>query len=116
MREPIVWACKEQVTRSAVGPIAMDYSPAEGYGELRFITRTDMPMHASATIREVWEEDVAVFVAQYDPATDYIITTGQPTAIFAIGWALGKAGKTPRFLVWRREDNHYRILDCLQAA
>jgi len=38
------------------------------------------------------------------------VTTGQPTAIFAVGWALGRAGKVPRFLVWRREENRYRVL------
>lgn len=110
MNKSTVWACKEQVTRSHMGPVAMDYSPAESYGELKFITRTDMPMHANSTIREVWNDDVAEFVRQYNPETDYIITTGQPTAIFAIGHALGLSNKTPRFLVWRREDNHYRIL------
>lgn len=110
MKKPVVWACKEQVTRNPVGVNAMDYSPAAAYGELRFITRTDLPMHASSTIRKVWEDDVAKFVEQYDPMTDYIIATGQPSAIFAMGHALGLVKKTPRFLVWRREDNHYRVL------
>lgn len=111
MNKPTVWACKEQVTRTALGPAAMDYSPAEGYGELKFITRTDLPMHADSTIREVWEEDVKNFITQYNPETDYIITTGQPTAIFAMGFALGRVNKVPRFLVWRREDNAYRVLN-----
>jgi len=110
MKTATVWACKEQVTRSSIGVTAMDYSPAESYGKLRFITRTDLPMHANSTIREVWEDDVAEFVKEYNPATDYIIATGQPSAIFAMGHALGLVNKTPRFLVWRREDNHYRVL------
>lgn len=112
MNKPIVWACKEQVTRDRhMGTTPMDYSPAEKYGQLRFITRTDLPMHPDSTIREVWEQDVAEFVRQYNPDTDFIITTGQPTAIFAMGHALGLVKKTPRFLVWRREDNAYRILN-----
>jgi len=114
MNKPIVWACKEQVTRGALGPVAMDYSPAEGYGELRFITRTDLPFHGDSTIRNVWCDDVQTFVEQYNPETDYVITTGQPAAIFAMGFALGRANKTPRFLVWRREDNCYRVLNLLQ--
>lgn len=109
-KNAIVWACKEQTVRNSTGAVPMDYAPAESYGELRFITRTDMPMHANSTVRDVWENDVAEFVREYNPDTDFIITTGQPTAIFAIGHALGKSGKAPRFLVWRREDNHYRIL------
>lgn len=111
MSKSTVWACKEQVTRSSVGVTAMDFSPAEAYGQLKFITRTDLPFHADSTIRSVWNDDVAEFAAQYNPATDYIITTGQPAAIFAMGFALGRVNKIPRFLVWRREDNHYRVLN-----
>lgn len=114
MSKSTVWACKEQVTRTSIGATAMDYTPAEAYGELKFITRTDLPGHADSSVRRVWEDDVASFVEQYDPETDYIITTGQPAAIFAMGWALGRVQKTPRFLVWRREDNHYRVLNLLQ--
>ncbi len=115
MNQPTVWACKEQVTRTGVGVTAMDYSPAEAYGQLKFITRTDLPFHADSTIRNVWADDVQTFVEQYNPETDYIITTGQPAAIFAMGFALGRVNKTPRFLVWRREDNHYRVLNLLQS-
>lgn len=111
MSKPTVWACKEQVTRNAVGVSAMDYSPAEAYGELKFITRTDLPFHADSTIRTVWEDDVNKFITEYNPNTDYIITTGQPAAIFAMGYALGRVNKMPRFLVWRREDNAYRVLN-----
>ena len=109
--KPIVWAIKEQVVRDAVAHRAMDYSPAECYGDLKFVTRADMPFHANSSVRDVWDDDVATFVRQYNEDTDFIIATGQPTAIFAIGCALGQAGKAPRFLVWKREDNHYRILD-----
>jgi hypothetical protein len=111
MNKPTVWACKEQVTRNMTGVTAMDFSPAEAYGELRFITRTDLPFHADSTIRAVWEDDVNEFVKNYNPVTDYIITTGQPSAIFAMGFALGRVNKMPRFLVWRREDNAYRVLN-----
>lgn len=108
MPKAIVWSCKEQST--------MDYFTAEQYGELKFITTVDMPLFLNSTRREIWDKEVAHFVAAYDENTDFIITTGQPTAIFAIGVALGKASKVPRFLVWRREDNHYRILDCRRDA
>lgn len=102
MNQSKVWVVKEQGT--------MDFSPAEQYGQLQFITRADIPLYENSTSREIWEADVAKFVAAYNPLTDFIIPTGQPAAIMAIGHALGVAGKTPRFLVWRREDNHYRIL------
>lgn len=111
MNKPIVWVVKEQVVRGAIGANAMDYSPAMAYGDIEFITRNDMPTHPNSSIRDVWSNDVAKFVTAYDPSKDFIITTGQPTAIFAVGHALGVAGKSPRYLVWRREDNRYRVLD-----
>lgn len=116
MNKPIVWACKEQVTRSPTGPVPMDYSTAENFGELRFVTRHDLPMHIGSTMAEVWVADVTEFVEKYDPMTDFIIVTGQPAAIFAIGYYLGLAGKPPRFLQWKREENCYRVMNSLNFA
>lgn len=111
MNKPIVWVIKEQVVRGIVGSNAMDYTPAMVYGDIEFITRNDMPLHPHSSVRTVWEEDVAKFVVRYDDSKDFIVTTGQPTAIFAVGHALGNSNKSPRYLVWQREDNRYRVLD-----
>jgi hypothetical protein len=108
MKKPIVWICKEQSRGS--GNI-MDFTPAMAYGEIQFITRSDLPLYPDSGIRMKWHGDVDDFVAKYDPSCDLIVTTGQPTSIFAIGHALGKAGKAPRYLVWRREDNRYRVFE-----
>ncbi len=111
MQKPIVFIIKEQMLRDPTGSNPMDYSPAMAYGDIEFITRSDMPLHPHSTVRMSWDDDVARFVEAYEPSRDFIITTGQPTAIFAVGHALGMAGKLPRFLVWRREENRYRVLD-----
>ena len=111
MKRPTVWIIKEQSVRSSTGSEAMDYSPAMAYGEIEFITHQDMPLYPRSSVQMNWDLDVAVFVRQYDPLTDFIITTGSPTAIFAVGHQLGLAGKAPRYLVWRREENRYRVLD-----
>jgi len=108
---PIVWVIKEQMVRNDLGSNPMDYSPAMAYGEIEFITRTDMPLHPKSQVQLNWDEDVQKFAGKYDPEVDFIIATGQPTAIFAVGHALGLLNKTPRYLVWRREDNHYRVLE-----
>ena len=112
MIRPIVWVIKEQVSQGN----AMDYSPAMMYGDLKFITRSDMPLHPHSSVQSVWSEDVARFVEEYDESRDFVITTGQPTAIFAVGHALGLARKIPRYLVWRREENRYRVLDVATAT
>ena len=105
-----VWIVKEQVIRGEAGPALMDYSPALEFGDLEFITTHDMPMYQKSTVQENWNADVTRFARAYDPDSDYIVTTGQPTAIFMVGWVLGMAQKAPRFLVWRREENRYRPL------
>lgn len=106
-----VFIIKEQVIRGDTGPIVMDYSAAMQFGELQFITSHDMPMYGKSSVLDMWNEDVKRFVDEYDEYADYIVTTGQPTAIFGIGWALGVAEKTPRFLVWRREEGRYRVVN-----
>ena len=111
MKRPTVWIIKEQSVRSSTGSEVMDYSPAMAYGEIEFITHQDMPLYPRSSVLMNWDLDVAAFVRQYEPLTDFIITTGQPTAIFAVGHQLGLAGKSPRYLVWRREENRYRVLD-----
>lgn len=106
-----VWIVKEQVIRGDTGPIVMDYSAAMQFGELEFITAHDMPLYGRSSVQDVWNDDVQHFVKQYNEFEDYVVTTGQPAAIFAVGWALGATHKTPRFLVWRREEGKYRVVN-----
>lgn len=108
MNNPVVYICKEQMIRSEIGPVPMDFTPAMEFGDIEFITTHDIPLYAKSNVQRSWDADVEKFVENYDDTRDFIITTGQPTAIFAIGHRLGVAGKTPRFLVWRREENRYR--------
>jgi hypothetical protein len=109
MNKPKVWVIKEQMLRGDIGPIPMDYSKALGFGDLHFITTHDLPVYGRSSVQDQWKTDVVKFVHEYDEMADYIITTGQPMAILMVGWIMGRAGKVPRFLVWRREENRYRI-------
>lgn len=113
MLPPKIFIIKEQMVRNEVGSVPMDYSRAQDYGDLEFITLHDLPMYSGrSSTQEAWNEDVIRFVKMYDPARDFIITTGQPAAIFMVGWILGAMDpvKIPRFLVWRREEGRYRPL------
>jgi hypothetical protein len=113
---PKVFVIKEQVRRTEIGNEPMDYSPAMMYGDIEFITKTDMPSYPNSSVQMNWDIDVARFVEAYDPSCDLIITTGQPTAIFAVGHALGLVKKSPRFLVWRRDENQYRVLNHVSSV
>jgi hypothetical protein len=108
MNKPVVYVIKEQVNG---GANAFDYSPAMLYGDIEFVTRSDIPFHPGSSLTSIWAQDVIKFTEKYDPSRDFIVATGQPTAIFAVGYALGLAGKCPRYLIWRREDNRYRVLE-----
>lgn len=108
---PIVWVIKEQVRRGDTGPEVIDYSAALQFGDLEFITKHDIPLYNGSTVGEQWVNNVAEWVQQYDDEKDYIITTGQPIAIFLTGFMLSAARKAPRFLVWRREHGAYVPFD-----
>lgn len=112
---PVVWVIKEQMMRDEIGSVPVDYSPAMRYGEIRFITQFDFPMHPNSQIAATWIRDVAKFCAHYDDSSDYVICTGQPTAMFLVGYLLGLHKKIPRFLVWRRQENVYRPIEHLSA-
>lgn len=112
MNKPTCWVIKEQMLRG-IGdstPVPVDYSPAMEFGDIDFITSHDMPMYGRSTVQTAWNQDVQRFVNKFDEGQDYIITTGQPMAILCVGYALGVVGKKPRFLVWRREENRYRVV------
>jgi len=109
--KPIVFVIKEQMLRNATGSNVTDYSPALKYGDLKFVTNSDIPLYPGSSVQLNWDSDVRSFIGVYDPTKDYIIATGSPTAIFEVGYRLGLAKKAPRFLVWRREDNEYRVLE-----
>ena len=111
MNTPKVWIVKEQMRRTEIGTEPMDYSAASPYGEICFITRHDMPAYPKSSVAMQWYKDVKEFTQRYDASRDFIVATGQPTAIFNLGWLLGMAGKLPRYLIWRREDNRYQVVD-----
>lgn len=111
MRKPIVWIVKEQVARNESGSSPMDYSPALEFGDIEFITMHDVPLYGKGAVMDQWFRDAQVFVHKYDPMIDFIVPTGQPMAIFLMGVVLGYTGKPPRFLVWRREENRYRVVN-----
>lgn len=107
---PIVWILKEQVRRGLTGSEAMDYTPAMRWGEIKFVTDFDVPLHPGGTVMGKWAHQVRQFVEQFDPAIDFIVPTGQPVAMVLIGYILGATAKLDggiQFLVWRREENTY---------
>lgn len=93
----------------------MDYTPAYQYGDVRFITESDLPLHRDSTVAKNWLMDVLKFAKEFDVETDYIVLTGQPLAIYMVGALLAGLDKCPKILVWRREQGQYVVFDPLQT-
>lgn len=110
MKKPTVWVVKEQMMRGDLSSVAMDYGPAMMFGDLQFITHQDMPLHPGSSVQQVWDSEVDRFAREFNPQLDFVIPTGQPMAILCVGWWLGMVGKTPRFLIWRPQENQYRVV------
>lgn len=106
---PTVWVLKEQVINGSTGSRPMDYTPAYEYGDVRFITEFDLPLHPNSTVAKSWYESVMAFIQEFDPTHDFVITTGQPLAIFMLGMVMGTLGVVPNVLVWKREQNRYVV-------
>lgn len=119
MRKPIVWIVKEQVRRIQTGVEVMDYTPAMKYGELRFITNFDPPSHVQkSSLMEAWGKAVKSFLDEFDPRIDFLIASGQPTAMMLVAYMIGLhhgTGNQPRFLLWRREEGMYLPYDPLPS-
>lgn len=116
-RRPIVWVVKEQVLRGPTGPVPMDYTSAYRYGDVEFVTRSDLPLtRGESSLKDQWTASVRDFLRRYDAECDFIVLTGSPLAIFLLGVVIGSVGPTarPKVLVWRRETDQYVPFDSLE--
>jgi len=106
---PTVWVVKEQIKTGSQGSSPMDYTPAYEYGDVKFITDFDMPLHPASSLHAEWHSRVRGFIKDYNPEVDFLILTGSPLAIFLVGHALSQIrSQFPiKILVWRREQGRY---------
>lgn len=113
MSRPIVWVVKEQVKQTANGPQVMDYSAAECFGTIKFITESTIPVHRKwVTAKDAIQvsKDIMAFCEAVQPQ-DFLILTGPPHLFYLIAAAIGESGKNfPNLLAWRREDSEYVAL------
>lgn len=90
----------------------LDYTDAERYGEVRFITADEF------TASEHSLRNVEIFkaidraLASYDTATDYVLSSGAPSIVAAVFYVLGSRYPKAdiRFLAWNNRDRQYRLL------
>lgn len=106
-QRPTVWVIREQVRNSN----PMDYSSAERYGDLRFITRSELPIGRDWKDRPSADaifDQIRQFLTQIQKG-DYLILTGSPTMMFMMGAICWRSVRTkfPTILVWNRDRGEY---------
>lgn len=98
---------KENVVPGSGGRY-MDFSPAERFGDVVFITSHDPSPNSGSTINKSILDQMNDVAEQYVPGQDYIIATGAPLAIFMMGAIMGQRHDTMAILVWDRFTQNYR--------
>lgn len=85
----------------------LNYAPAERFGEVHFMTATEFsPVKNSQRNRNILEM-VELAMKAFDPATDYLLLSGNPIVMgYVFHLAMTKASSV-RVLWWSRIDNEY---------
>lgn len=84
-----------------------DYTPAEKYGTVRFITDCDIgPIHNSKW-NSLCKRDIADFASRYIPGKDYVVLTGNPVVCAHVVRSLPRG--TNKFLKWDSRSSMYYL-------
>lgn len=83
-------------------------TPAMGFGTIKVLANRDLPCfgdntHALRRVREGLKD--------YDPETDFIILTGDPLLILAVGGFITEAHGKVRCLKWDRQNEKYLFVE-----
>lgn len=87
---PIVWVIQEGNN---------DYAPAEQFGEVRFITTSDLRSTPNSRQNVEVRADVTKFISQYVAGLDYVVPVGNPMIIAMLILRLDR-GIKHNFLKW----------------
>ena len=68
-----------------------DFTPAEKFGEVRFITRANLRSIPTSQQNAIVENDIDSFFVDYEAGHDFIITTGDPMMTYKLAYMLGKS-------------------------
>lgn len=92
---PTIWIIQEGVN---------DYSPAEQFGTVKFVTTGDI-RSIEGQQNDAVRHDIRAFKAEYIAGTDYILPTGNPMVIAMVMMSLPTA--LHKFLKWDRRQAKY---------
>lgn len=87
--KPVVWVIQEGQN---------DYSPAEDYGVVQFVTTSDMRSTSGSSQSAYAIRDIKSFKEKYKPGIDYIVPVGNPIVVSLIVMSLPDGNHN--FLKW----------------
>lgn len=87
----------------------LDYSPAESWGELTFVTHKDFtPMGAMSPYNADLTREIKRVVKTFDSETDFVVISGSPLVTAVFFMALAERGvKRVNVLRWSNRDTQY---------
>ena len=87
--------------------ISLDYSLAEEYGELVFITADDFSSMKTSAHNIGLVDTIKSVLRTYKPDEDYIIATGSPMVNAAVFMLIGCYTPVVKVLRWSNRDRKY---------
>ena len=97
---PTVWVTQET---------SHDFSPAEQYGEVRFLTKDDFNNTRNSIANAALWSELKFILKRYDPNEDWIVIAGSPYVAAAVFLLLGLSHhKQIKVLRWDNRDFMYR--------
>lgn len=87
-----------------------DYASAEAFGKVHFMEPRKLAPRAPSET-EYWNKGVVHSIrkelAEYVPAYDFVIPTGQPSRIMVVGMVLASLGQVHKILGWDNRTQRY---------
>lgn len=86
----------------------IDYTPARAWGQIHFCTIMDFSPEEDSQLNEVLVQDLRRALQDYDPAVDWVVTSGSPLVIAAVFMIIREKTATARVLRWSNRDHMYQ--------
>jgi hypothetical protein len=89
---------------------ALNYLPAEQFGEILFMTRGDLSPVRSSLSNDALVTELRAKVREFNPAEDFIVISGSPVVAGIVFMLVGEKTKHLNVLRWSNRDRVYQHL------
>ena len=88
----------------------LNYSPAEQFGDVHFLTRGDFSPIKNSLNNEFIVDELRKKLKDYNPATDYLVVSGSPVVSAVVFMLIREITQVVRILRWSNRDQVYQPL------